>query len=57
MAIMGTKKRVMQCMVSMFELSPNLESTLKKRVQKLLFITSILDNCNQLLYGLPQYLV
>ena len=46
MAIMGTKKRVMQCMVSMFELSPNLESTLKKRVKKLVFVISILDNCN-----------
>ena len=46
MAIMGTKKRVVQCMVSMFELSPNLESTLKKRVKKLVFVISILDNCN-----------
>ena len=49
MAIMGTKKRVLQCMVCMFELSPKLGSTLKKRVPKIVlhaFITSILHNCN-----------
>ena len=38
MAIMGTKRRVLQCMVCMFEVSPKLESTLRKRVPKLLFI-------------------
>ena len=49
MAIMGTKKRVLQCMVCMFELSPKLGCTLKKRVPKIVvhaFITSILHNYN-----------
>ena len=49
MALMGKKKRVLKCMVCMFELSPKLGSTLKKRVPKIVvhaFITSILHNCN-----------
>ena len=40
---MDTKKRVLQCMVCMFEWSPKLESKLKKRVQKLLFMPLLIQ--------------
>ena len=43
MAIMGSKKRVLQCMVCMFEQSPKLQSKLKKRVPKLLFMPLLLQ--------------
>ena len=43
MALMGSKKRVLQCIVCMFEQSPKLQSKLKKRVPKLLFMPLLLQ--------------
>ena len=57
---MDTKKRVLQCMVCMFEWSPKLESKTEEESAKIAvhaFINSIFDNCVSLLYGLPQHLL
>ena len=43
MALIGSKKRVLQCMVCLFEQSPKLQSKLKKRVPKLLFMPLLLQ--------------
>ena len=60
MAIIGTKKRVLQCMVFYVWVVSQIRKYIEEESVKIVvhaFITSILDSCNSLLYRVPQHLL